>query len=112
MTNPVLLAPIGALPSVSQPILAGRLDAFLPAVPSAQGPDSTGFSGMVSQGLQKVNDRLIGSEVDLQRLAAGDVSSLNQIMVRLEESRLSFQLMLQVRNRLLESYQDLMRMQV
>jgi flagellar hook-basal body complex protein FliE len=30
----------------------------------------------------------------------------------MEEARLSFQLMLQVRNRLLESYQEVMRMQV
>ena len=33
-------------------------------------------------------------------------------MIRLEEAALSFQLMLQVRNRVLEAYQDVMRMQV
>jgi flagellar hook-basal body complex protein FliE len=33
-------------------------------------------------------------------------------MVRLEESRMSFQLVMQVRNRALEAYQELMRMQV
>jgi flagellar hook-basal body complex protein FliE len=33
-------------------------------------------------------------------------------MVRLEESRISFQLFMQVRNRLLEAYQDVMKMQL
>ena len=33
-------------------------------------------------------------------------------MVRLEESRISMQLVLQVRNRLLDAYQELMRLQV
>jgi flagellar hook-basal body complex protein FliE len=42
----------------------------------------------------------------------GNVQNLHQVMIRLEESRLAFQLTMQVRNRLLESYQDVMRMQV
>jgi flagellar hook-basal body complex protein FliE len=33
-------------------------------------------------------------------------------MIRLEETKLAFQLMVQVRNRLLEAYQDVMRMQI
>ena len=48
----------------------------------------------------------------LQRLAAGEVDNLHQVMVSLEEARLSFQLLVQVRNRLLEAYQDVLKMQV
>jgi flagellar hook-basal body complex protein FliE len=70
------------------------------------------FGNMVNQGLSQVNQQLLTSETDLQTLATGDVQNLHQIMIRLEESRLSFQLMLQVRNRLLESYQDIMKMQI
>lgn len=73
---------------------------------------STNFSSMVSQGLDQVNQQLLTSEADLQTLASGDVQNLHQIMIRMEESRLSFQLLLQVRNRLLESYQDIMKMQI
>ena len=65
-----------------------------------------------SDGLRQVSEQLQTSQVDLQRLASGDVGNLHQVMIRLEESRISFQLMLQVRNRLLESYQEVMRMQV
>ena len=35
-----------------------------------------------------------------------------QTMVAMEEASISFQLMVEVRNKLLESYQELMRMQV
>jgi flagellar hook-basal body complex protein FliE len=48
----------------------------------------------------------------LQRLATGDVQNLHQVMIGLEESRLSFQLFMQVRNRMLEAYQDIMKMQI
>jgi flagellar hook-basal body complex protein FliE len=67
---------------------------------------------MVSSGLQNVNEQLFTSQTDLQRLALGDAQNLHQIMIRLEESRLSFQLMMQVRNRLLEAYQDVMKMPI
>ena len=81
--------------------------------PVASDTGTTGtFMDMVGKGLQQVNDRLLDSQVDMQGLASGGTENLHQIMIRLEESRLSFQLMLQVRNRLLESYQELMRMQI
>lgn len=67
---------------------------------------------MVTQGLQQVNGQLLASQTDLQQLSVGNVQNLHQVMIRLEESRLAFQLTMQVRNRLLESYQDVMRMQV
>jgi flagellar hook-basal body complex protein FliE len=80
---------------------------------NAQAPAAAGgFGEFFSQGLAQVNESLIASQTDLQRLATGDVQNLHQIMIRLEESRLSFQLMMQVRNRLLESYQDVMKMQI
>lgn len=70
------------------------------------------FGDLVSQGLQQVNGQLMASQADLQQLATGQAQNLHQIMIRLEESRLSFQLMMQVRSRLLEAYQDVLKMQV
>jgi len=80
-------------------------------------PDATAAAGpsflqRVNEGLQEVNQQLLTSQVDLQRLAVGDAENLHEIMIRLEEGRISLQLMLQVRNRVLEAYQDVMRMQV
>jgi flagellar hook-basal body complex protein FliE len=68
-----------------------------------------GFGTWVTQGLERINGELRTNEADLRSLAAGDVDNLHQVMIRLEESRLSFMLMMQVRNRLLESYQEVMR---
>jgi len=77
---------------------------------SLQGAGS--FGAMVTQGLQQVNEQLLATQGDLQALAVGDVQNLHQVMVRMEESRIAFQLMMQVRNRLLEAYQDVMKMQI
>ncbi|MGC3963593.1 MAG: flagellar hook-basal body complex protein FliE [Rhodocyclaceae bacterium] len=70
------------------------------------------FSSMVSQGLNSVNSQLHASDIGLQKVAAGDAQSLHQLMIGMEEARLSFQLLMQVRNRVLEAYQDVMKMQV
>lgn len=79
------------------------------ATHAAQGP---AFLDRVNEGLQQVNDQLLASQADLQRLAVGEAPNLHEVMVRLEESRIALQLVLQVRNRILEAYQDVMRMQV
>ncbi|MBA4397635.1 MAG: flagellar hook-basal body complex protein FliE [Syntrophus sp. (in: bacteria)] len=43
---------------------------------------------------------------------AGDAGSLHHAMIALEKANVSFRTLLQVRNRVLEAYQEIMRMQV
>jgi flagellar hook-basal body complex protein FliE len=105
----------GVLPIAS--VAAEQLSAVLPAdeiAPQAARQIGTvgQFGEMVTQGLASINEQLLASQVDLQQLATGEVQNLHQVMIRLEESRLAFQLMMQVRGRLLEAYQDVMKMQV
>lgn len=82
-------------------------------VPRAQeAGNGVPFGQLVSEGLQGVNRQLMVSQADLQQLALGEAPNLHEVMIRLEESRISLQLAMQVRNRLLEAYQEVMRMQV
>lgn len=109
MSADALGAVSAAAATIVEPSLTPAHKAFQA---DAGGVSGAGFSRMVSQGLQQVNGQLLASQADLQQLSVGNVQNLHQIMIRLEESRLAFQLTMQVRNRLLESYQDVMRMQV
>lgn len=93
----------------------GMHDEVAPAAPARAEPIPAGgpsFMQRVTEGMREVNTQLLASQVDLQRLATGDADNVHDIMVRLEESRIALQLMLQVRNRVLEAYQDVMRMQI
>ncbi|MDM0122189.1 flagellar hook-basal body complex protein FliE [Variovorax arabinosiphilus] len=94
--------------------LLGNAASSLSSAPASAGAPSAGtsFGQMVSDGLGGINRQLAAGQVDLQRLAVGDAQNLHQIMINLEESRVSFQLMMQVRNRLLEAYQDIMKMPI
>ena len=91
---------------------AGALAPLARSAPAGLTATDTGFAQRIGEGLQAVNSQLLSTQTDLQALALGEAASLHQVMVRLEESRISLQLLLQVRNRVLEAYQDVMKMQV
>jgi flagellar hook-basal body complex protein FliE len=85
---------------------------MLPAVGVAAPQAAPGFAGWFASELGAVNSSLVGADHEVQKLAVGEAGNLHEVMIHLEEARLSFQLLAQVRNRMLEAYQEVMRMQV
>ena len=78
------------------------------AVNGAQAPGQ--FSAILDQ-LSVLNDKMTGSEQAVQQLALGQSPSLHEAMINLESARLQLELVLQVRNKILDAYQEIMRMQ-
>ena len=104
----------GATPSASIPSAELReLNAAQSAAPGAvsQG-NSASFGSWLDQMVQDVNAKQGVAAQSLQDLQSGQNTSLHQTMIAMEEANVSFQLMVEVRNRLLDSYQEIMRMQV
>jgi flagellar hook-basal body complex protein FliE len=48
----------------------------------------------------------------LQGIVVGDGTDVHEVMIAAEKAAISFQLLLAVRNKILEAYQEVMRMQV
>jgi flagellar hook-basal body complex protein FliE len=89
--------------------------AAMPLPPSATapaGPPGGDFAAWFSQQLSDVNGQLATADHGVQQLAAGDAASLHQVMIDLEQAKLSLQLVMQVRNHLLDAYHELMQMQL
>jgi flagellar hook-basal body complex protein FliE len=81
-----------------------------PAVsPGAAAP---GFVDWVVKQSDILNEQLLQAENGVQRLATGDGGNLHDVMLQLEQARLALQLATQVRARVIEAYQEVMRMQV
>lgn len=74
--------------------------------------DFGAFGQWLSHEIGQVNDQIQSAEVKVQQLAAGEEDNLHQVMIALNKASISFELMVQVRNKTLEGYQELMRMQV
>lgn len=76
--------------------------------PAPSGNFATWFEHQVSE----LDTQMASAEKGVQQLAAGDVASLHDVMIRMEEAKLAFHLAAQVRSHLLDAYQEVMRMQV
>lgn len=105
--------PIGFLPP-SVPLAApyDGPEAAPGAAPAASSESGGAFARWFAQQVGEVNGKIAESDRQLQALASGEAQNLHQVMISLEDARLSFQLLAQVRNRVLEAYQDIMRMQL
>jgi flagellar hook-basal body complex protein FliE len=66
------------------------------------------FSELVS----KVNSMQGESDKAIQGLASGENKNLHEVMISMEKASISFQFMSSVRNKALEAYQEVLRMQV
>jgi len=73
---------------------------------------SDGLFNTLLNHLENVNTQLVNTDNAVQQLANGETDNLHQVMISLEQTRLAFDLLLQVRNKVLDAYQEVMRMQV
>jgi flagellar hook-basal body complex protein FliE len=73
---------------------------------------SGGFENMLGSLVNDVSQKQTAASDAVSGLLSGQNVSLHQAMISVEEANVSFQMMVEVRNKLLDSYQELMRMQV
>lgn len=98
---------ISALSAVDP--LTPRLDAMAGA---ARPQGATSFARMLLGGVDQVDQKLVQADKLASAFALDDSIPLHQVTYTLEQARLSFELMLQVRARLVEAYQEISRMQL
>lgn len=102
------IPPVAALGSVAAPE-ALNLTNLLPAATQTSGAS---FSQVLLDGIQAVNGRVASADAMVRAFAVDGSIPLHQVTFALEEARLSMELMMQVRTRLVESYQRMMDMQL
>lgn len=71
-----------------------------------------GFQGLLKEALAEVNAAQQEAARAVDALASGESQSLHQTMIALQRADVSFQLMMQVRNKIVGAYEDIQRMQI
>jgi len=102
----------GVTPSISTQDLQKINSDLGPQSTTSTTPVSGGFQNLLTNFFGEVNDKQAAASDALSGLMSGKNVSLHQAMISMEEASVSFQMMVEVRNKLLDSYQELMRMQV
>ncbi|WP_018922558.1 flagellar hook-basal body complex protein FliE [Salsuginibacillus kocurii] len=70
------------------------------------------FKQAFQEALEGVNDSQLHSEDMTKRLAAGDVDNIHDVTIAAQKADITFQTTAEVRNRVIEAYQEVMQMQI
>jgi flagellar hook-basal body complex protein FliE len=96
------IAPVDQLPIFSQAL----------AAPVNPGAGVNSFSRLLVNGVDAVNTKLLDADALVRAFAVDDTIPVHQVTFALEQAKLSLELMLQVRGRVVEAYQQFMNMQL
>lgn len=77
--------------------------------PSSEGKT---FADTLKDAVGSVNELSKESDVQMQRLATGETKNIPEVMIAAEKASVAFKLLTQVRNKVVDAYQEVMKMQV
>ena len=94
---------------------AGLPSSGMPAIPSAA-PSAesaqTGnmFANLIDRFVGEANTQQVREDQSVQDLALGKTDSMHEVLLDVAKADLAFRLMLEIRNRLTEAYQEIAKM--
>jgi len=83
----------------------------LPETPVAK-KDEASFVDLLTDASARLEELQGGADTELRRLLAGEEVDLHRVLLANEKAGLASQLMMSVRNKVVDAYQEIMRMQV
>jgi flagellar hook-basal body complex protein FliE len=74
----------------------------------APGEHSGDFQSMLLNSIKEVNKMQLDSNNAIHQLATGTTESIHETMIAMEKASVSFQMMMQIRNRIIDAYQEIL----
>jgi flagellar hook-basal body complex protein FliE len=99
VTTPIPSAPVAELRSAG-------------SAQQADGPNGASFGDLLSNAVGKLNASLNQADELAMRLAAGDDVDVHQVMIAMESASIGLQTAIQVRNKAVDAYREIMAMPV
>ncbi|HUZ94115.1 MAG TPA: flagellar hook-basal body complex protein FliE [Edaphobacter sp.] len=97
----------GNIPNVPVPSVGTNAGTPDPGIETS----GASFSDILKSAVQTVDSLHTGAAAQVAQLLQGGSGDLNQVMIAVEKADVSFQLMMQVRNKIVSAYQDIAQMQ-
>ena len=92
-----------------EPLNGSSLDT---AAKTEKTQNAESFGNMLARSLSDVNQLKLEADEAVANLAAGKQKDIHTTMIALEKADISFRLMMEVRNKIIDAYHEIMRMQV
>lgn len=95
------------------PLIVGKLPLSLPKTSGTEvSKAGDAFSKMLSSTIDQVSQADIQGNTAIEKLHTGEAKNLHEVMIAVEEADISIRMLVQMRNKALEVYNEIMRMQV
>ena len=86
------------------------VEPFAPAAPRRASSDS--FQEWLVQGLEDLHQMQQDAEQAVERVMIGEASSTAEVLTAVKKAELAFQLMMQVRNKLVEAFREIENLRI
>ena len=94
-------------------LMPNKLDGTSIKPATVQGAETEGkFSDLLKDALSNVNDAQTEASEAVQQVLSGESKDIHSTMIALQKADVSLKLMLEVKNKIVEAYQEVMRTQV
>lgn len=103
MTDPIEFR---ALQQISDPEMASRRQEMRTEQPRES------FSDMLTRAVNSVDETMKASDSAIENFVAGKTENVHDVMISMQRAQLSFQMMTEIRNKAIEAYHEISRMQI
>jgi flagellar hook-basal body complex protein FliE len=84
-----------------------------PSLTASQKPnDGPSFKQTLSSFLNDVDSLQTKADVSIQKMATGEINDVHQVMESVEEANTAFNMMMEIRNKVMDAYQEVMRIRL
>jgi flagellar hook-basal body complex protein FliE len=83
-----------------------------PLPPQVRGEEKLAFKDLLLNSISEVQQLQTQADQAIKDLAAGEVEDVSQALIAVEKADIAFSTMMQMRNKIIEAYQEVMRMSV
>ncbi|HLS90925.1 MAG TPA: flagellar hook-basal body complex protein FliE [Limnochordia bacterium] len=89
-----------------------RLSETIQSRKSNEGQESASFAKMLADAFDAANQAQWDADQAARLLATGQIEDIHQVTILTEKANLSLQLLISIRNKVIEAYQEISRMQI
>lgn len=90
-----------------------RLETVTPlAQKGEKGNNEVSFSEMMKKYVQEANDLQVNADTEVRKVIAGEEVDAHEVMTAVEKANISFEMVMEIRNKMLDAYRELMKTQM
>jgi len=90
--------------------LPGKIQSNMPANNEKNVKNDSSFDNILTESLKEVNSAQNEANSAVESLVAGRTENIHETMIQMQKASISFQMMMEVRNKLVDAYNEIIKM--